>query len=72
MLTDQRVGVGARIMQATAGAAGSVGNAAGLVISAPIAIVDPETRNGFGDQIDLFGRSMRQIGSFPPIDLLQF
>lgn len=65
VLTDQRVGVGARIVQATAGAAGSVGSAAGLVISAPVAIVDPETRGQFGDQIDLFGQSVRQIGSFP-------
>jgi esterase/lipase superfamily enzyme len=64
VLTDQRVGVGARIVQATAGAAGSVGNAAGLVISAPVAIVDPETRGQFGDQIDLFSQSVRQIGSF--------
>jgi esterase/lipase superfamily enzyme len=63
VLTDQRVGVGARIVQATAGAAGSVGNAAGLVISAPVAIVDPETRGQFGDQIDLFSQSVRQIGS---------
>ena len=62
-LTDQRVGFGARVMQVTAGAAGSVGNAAGLVISAPVAIVDPETRNQFGDQIDQFSQSVRQIGS---------
>jgi esterase/lipase superfamily enzyme len=66
MLTDQRVGVGARMMQVTAGAAGSVGSAAGLIISAPVAIVDPETRGGFGDQIDQFNQSVRQIGSSGP------
>ncbi|WP_296707320.1 alpha/beta hydrolase [Rhodoblastus sp.] len=65
-LTDQRVGVGARMMQVTAGAAGSVGNAAGLVLSAPVAIVDPETRNGFGDQLNQFNQSVRQIGSSGP------
>lgn len=65
-LTDQRVGVGDRVMQVTAGAAGSVGNAAGLIISAPVAIVDPETRSGFGDQIDRFSQSVRQIGSSGP------
>jgi esterase/lipase superfamily enzyme len=65
-LTDQRVGVGARMMQVTAGAAGSVGNAAGLIISAPVAIVDPETRSGFGDQIDRFSQSVRQLGSSGP------
>ncbi len=62
-LTDRRVGLGARIMQATAGAAGSVGHAAGLAISAPVAVVDPETRAHFGDQIDQFNQSVRQIGS---------
>ncbi len=65
-LTDRRVGLGARIMQATAGAAGSVGHAAGLAISAPVAVVDPETRAHFGDQIDEFNQSVRQIGSDRP------
>src|SRR5208282_6691192 len=38
VLTDRRVGLGARIMQVTSGAAGTVGHAAGLAISAPISI----------------------------------
>jgi esterase/lipase superfamily enzyme len=62
-LSDSRVGLGARIMMTTAGAANSVGHAAGLALSAPISIVDPETRNNFGDQLDEFGHSVRQIGS---------
>ncbi len=66
VLTDQRAGLGARIMQVTAGAAGSVGHAAGLAISAPVAVVDPETRNHFGDQVDEFNQSVRQIGSDHP------
>ena len=65
VLTDRRVGLGARIMQVTSGAAGSVGHAAGLAISAPISVVDPETRNHFGDQIDEFNQSVRRIGSDP-------
>ncbi|WP_294537141.1 alpha/beta hydrolase [uncultured Rhodoblastus sp.] len=65
-LTDSRVGLGARIMMTTAGAASSVGNAAGLAISAPLSIVDPETRDHFGDQLDRFGQSVRQIGSVQP------
>ncbi len=64
-LTDRRVGLGARIMQVTAGAAGTVGHAAGLAISAPISVVDPETRNHFGDQVDQFNQSVRRIGSDP-------
>jgi esterase/lipase superfamily enzyme len=65
-LTDSRVGLGARIMMTTAGAASSVGHAAGLAISAPISLVDSETRNHFGDQLDEFGQSVRQIGSVQP------
>jgi esterase/lipase superfamily enzyme len=63
VLTDRRVGLGARIMQFTSGAAGSAGHAAGLAISAPFAVVDPETRNHFGDQINQFDQSVRRIGS---------
>jgi esterase/lipase superfamily enzyme len=65
-LTDSRVGLGSRVMLGAAGAASSVGQAAGLVISAPLAIVDPETRAGFGDQLGQFGQSVRQIGAGPP------
>jgi hypothetical protein len=53
-------------MQVTAGAAGTVGHAAGLAISAPVAVVDPETRNHFGDQVGEFSQSVRQIGSDRP------
>ncbi len=65
VLTDSRVGLGARVMLTTAGAAGSIGHAAGLAISAPLSIVDPETRNNFGDQIDEFTQSVRRIGAAP-------
>jgi esterase/lipase superfamily enzyme len=64
-LTDSRVTLGERIMQTTAGAAASVGHAAGLVISAPVAIIDPETRDHLGDQLDELGRSVQQIGPEP-------
>jgi esterase/lipase superfamily enzyme len=65
VLTDRRVGLGARIMQVNSGAAGTVGHAAGLAISAPVSIVDPETRDHFGDQVDKFKDSVRRIGSEP-------
>ena len=68
-LTDRRVGLGTRIMQVTAGAAGaagSVGHAAGLAISAPVSVVDPETRAHFGDQVEEFKDSVRRIGSDRP------
>ena len=65
VLTDSRVGLGSRLMLTTAGAASMVGHAAGLVLSAPVSVIDPETRNNFGDQVDEFGQSVRQIGSGP-------
>jgi esterase/lipase superfamily enzyme len=58
VLTDSRVGLGERIVQTTAGAAASVGHAAGLIVSAPVAMVDPDTREHYGDQIDAFGQSV--------------
>jgi esterase/lipase superfamily enzyme len=62
VLTDSHVGFGEKIMQTTASAASSVGHAAGLVISAPVAIIDPDTRDHFGDQVEQVGQSISQIG----------
>ena len=58
VLTDSRVGIGEKIVQTTADAAASVGHAAGLIVSAPVAIVDPDTREHYGDQLDAFSRSV--------------
>ena len=57
-MTDSRVALGDRIVQVTAGAAAAVGTAAGLVVSAPVAIVDPKTRQSIGDQMDELGRTV--------------
>jgi esterase/lipase superfamily enzyme len=62
-LTDSRVSFGEKIIEATRSAASSVGHAAGIVISAPIAVVDPETRDHYSDQIDQFTRSVHPLGS---------
>jgi esterase/lipase superfamily enzyme len=56
-VTDSRVGLGDRIIQVTAGAATAVGTAAGLAVSAPVAIVDPRTRESLGDHVEALGRS---------------
>lgn len=58
VLTDSKVGVGEKIVQTAAGAAASAGQAAGLIVSAPLAIVDPDTREHYGDQIDALSRSV--------------
>ncbi|WP_431324967.1 alpha/beta hydrolase [Rhizobium sp. YTU87027] len=47
-LTDSRLGLGDGIVLATTGAAQTVGTAAGLVISAPVAIVDQNTLQNYG------------------------
>jgi esterase/lipase superfamily enzyme len=62
-LTGSRVSLGEKILQTTAGATASVGHAAGLVVTAPVAIVDPDTREQFGDQVDAFGRSVQDAAT---------
>ncbi|MGI6247346.1 MAG: alpha/beta hydrolase [Pseudochelatococcus sp.] len=57
-MTDSRVGLGDHIIQITAGAASSVGTAAGLVLAAPVAVIDPHTRDNFGSQFHEFGEGL--------------
>jgi esterase/lipase superfamily enzyme len=61
-ITDSRVGVGDRLMQVTGSAAAAVGSAAGLAISAPIAVVDPHTRRNFNDRVEEVGRTLQDAG----------
>jgi esterase/lipase superfamily enzyme len=58
-LTDSRQGFGDTIVSATAGAAHSVGTAAGLVISAPVAVVDQNTRQNYRDHVEMLARSSK-------------
>ena len=58
VLTDSQVGLGEKIVQTASGAAASVGHAAGLIVSAPVAIVDPTTREHLGDQMEALGKSV--------------
>jgi esterase/lipase superfamily enzyme len=57
-VTDSRVGLGARIIQVTTGAAAVVGTAAGLAVSAPVSVVDPETRRSLGDHVQSLGHAV--------------
>ena len=57
-ITDSRVGIGERLMQVTAGTAAAVGTAAGLAISATIAVIDPNTRRNFNDKVEQVGHSI--------------
>jgi esterase/lipase superfamily enzyme len=62
-LTDSRVGLGERIMATTAGAAASVGHAASLVVTAPVAVIDPLTREHFNDEVDAFTQSVNSAAA---------
>ncbi|PXW52933.1 esterase/lipase superfamily enzyme [Chelatococcus asaccharovorans] len=57
-ITDSHVGLGDRIISVTAGAAATVGTAAGLVISAPAAVLDPNTRDNYGNHMQTLGNSI--------------
>jgi len=54
-LTDNRVGLGDTILAATTGTAAAAGNAAGLILAAPVAIVDADTRDNFSSQVEALG-----------------
>ncbi|MGH7747546.1 MAG: alpha/beta hydrolase, partial [Candidatus Dormibacteria bacterium] len=62
-LTDSRVGFGEKVFQTTTGATATIGQAAGLVVAAPVAIVDPLTREQLGDQVDAFSRSVQDAAT---------
>ncbi|THK34789.1 alpha/beta fold hydrolase [Ensifer sp. MPMI2T] len=55
-LTDSRLGLGEHIVAATAGAAQTVGTAAGLVVAAPVAIVDQNTRQNYSHHVEALVR----------------
>ncbi|MDB5507960.1 MAG: alpha/beta hydrolase [Hyphomicrobiales bacterium] len=54
-LSDSKAGIGETIGFVATGAASTVGRAASIAISAPVAIVDPRTREGLADQFQDLG-----------------
>ncbi|WP_245258620.1 alpha/beta hydrolase [Methylopila sp. M107] len=54
-ISDDQLSLGQRVGQLAGGVASGAGAAAGAIISAPIAIMDPQTRRSFGDQLDAIG-----------------
>jgi esterase/lipase superfamily enzyme len=57
-LTDTQVGLGDTIGNITTGAATAVGTAAGLVLTAPIAIFDGRTRENYGNRVNDLGHAV--------------
>lgn len=50
-LTDSRMGLGDHLIAGTTGAAAAAGNAAGLILAAPVAAVDPNTRDNYAHHV---------------------
>ena len=51
-LNDGKPGLGETVAGVAAGAAGFVGSAAGIAMAAPLAIVDPRSRDALGDSLE--------------------
>lgn len=51
-LTDNRIGLGDQILAATTGTAAAAGNAAGLILAAPVAVIDANTRDNYANQVN--------------------
>lgn len=56
-VTDSKVGLGEGLGAIALGTAQTVGSAASLAVSAPIAVFDPNTRRSYGDQVNNLGQS---------------
>jgi esterase/lipase superfamily enzyme len=65
-VTDTHIGLGDRIAGVATGAASTVGSAAGLVLSAPIAIIDPNTRRNLGENAKQVGASATDTATATP------
>jgi esterase/lipase superfamily enzyme len=57
--------VGERVGQVASGLASSAGSAAGAIVTAPIAVVDPRSRRAYGDRLRQLDGDLR--GTFEPI-----
>lgn len=57
-MTDSQTAFGDKLVAVTSGAAASVGTAAGLIVAAPVAILDPNTRDTYDDQLRALGSSL--------------
>lgn len=58
VISDSRIGFGDRIVQTAAGAASTVATGAALAVSAPVALVDPQTRETYGEHLANVGRGV--------------
>lgn len=68
-ITDQDIGLGTHLGATALSVSNTVGSAAGVAVSVPIAILDPSTRENLDAQVDRFGRNLGStIESVVPLD----
>ncbi|WP_348645277.1 alpha/beta hydrolase [Methylobacterium sp. BTF04] len=58
VISDSHIGFGDRIVQTAAGAASTVATGAALAVSAPVALIDPQTRETYGEHLRNVGRGV--------------
>lgn len=61
-LTDAKVSPGEALTGVTVGVAAVAGHAVGAVLSAPIAVLDPETREHYGNQVEAVDNQLGAVG----------
>ncbi|WP_246160155.1 alpha/beta hydrolase [Aureimonas fodinaquatilis] len=61
LMTDSEASLGERISGLTIGLGKAVGGVAGATISAPLAVIDPNTRRTYGEQIEQIGLDLQAI-----------
>lgn len=63
-ISDGQVGLGDRLVSTAAGAASTVATGAALAVAAPVAILDPQTRETYGEHLSNVGSGLRDtVGS---------
>ena len=67
-VTDSEVSLGDRIAAGAMGVGQTVGSAAGLALSAPLAVVDPATRRTYQGQVERFGQTVSETVEDPGAD----
>ncbi|MDQ0348165.1 alpha/beta hydrolase [Ancylobacter vacuolatus] len=67
-VTDSEVSLGDRIAAGAMGVGQTVGSAAGLALSAPLAVVDPATRRTYQGQVERFGQTVTETVEDPGAD----
>lgn len=65
-MNDSKVAIGDHITNLTIGGATAAGSAAALVISAPVAVIDPGTRDNYGKRVGQLGNIITDAATGSP------